>query len=98
MAECSSSVISQDELRTMVQDLCQEFIHESCIILYELETKKVWILDWLRRRETHGTSSQLLTELRAEELMFVIVFLFTLYQLFILIYYRFFFTNLYHRR
>lgn len=33
----------------------------------ELEKKRPWVRDWLRRRVTHGASTQLFTELRFED-------------------------------
>lgn len=68
MAECSSSVVSRDELKVMCEDLCREFIAEACEVLgEELNKKREWTRKWLLKRDSHGASSQLIKELRMED-------------------------------
>lgn len=68
MADRASSVLTQDEINEILRKELAGFVVESsAILLKELHRKKLWARDWLRRRETHGASAQLLSELRRED-------------------------------
>lgn len=68
MAECTASVVSRDDLKIVFNDLCKEFIIESCgVLTEELEKKREWTRKWLLRRESHGASSLILKEFRFED-------------------------------